>query len=101
MSRALARAAAGAAAAVSLPRVSLDEQRRARQAAEKRSPLLPGARTSRTRCCGAPTRSCTACWAIGGQPQLYLLRWLRLLFGREFHLADSMVVDAPSPTARA
>ena len=26
------------------------------------------------------------------QPQLYLLRWLRLLFGREFHLADSMLV---------
>ena len=26
------------------------------------------------------------------QPQLYLLRWLRLLFGREFHLSDSMLV---------
>lgn len=23
------------------------------------------------------------------EPQLYLLRWLRLLFGREFHLMDT------------
>ena len=81
--------------------------------------------TFRTRCCGAPTRSCTRhlrrrrCSSSSAlpaaladpnpnpnpdpdpdpdpnpnqvQPQLYLLRWLRLLFGREFHLSDSMLV---------
>ena len=26
--------------------------------------------------------------ALGIEPQLYLLRWLRLFFGREFHLED-------------
>lgn len=26
------------------------------------------------------------------EPQLYLLRWIRILFGREFHMEDSMVV---------
>ena len=30
--------------------------------------------------------------ALGVSPQLYLLRWLRLLFGREFHLEDVMIV---------
>lgn len=30
--------------------------------------------------------------SLGVEPQLYLLRWLRLLFGREFHLADVQVV---------
>lgn len=29
---------------------------------------------------------------LGVQPQLYLLRWLRLLFGREFHVEDAAVV---------
>ena len=29
---------------------------------------------------------------LGIEPQLYLLRWLRLLFGREFHLVDSCVL---------
>lgn len=28
----------------------------------------------------------------GIEPQLYLLRWIRILFGREFHMEDSMVV---------
>eukprot|EP00179_Madagascaria_erythrocladioides_P008908 CAMPEP_0198324390 /NCGR_PEP_ID=MMETSP1450-20131203/12417_1 /TAXON_ID=753684 ORGANISM="Madagascaria erythrocladiodes, Strain CCMP3234" /NCGR_SAMPLE_ID=MMETSP1450 /ASSEMBLY_ACC=CAM_ASM_001115 /LENGTH=506 /DNA_ID=CAMNT_0044028185 /DNA_START=88 /DNA_END=1604 /DNA_ORIENTATION=- len=30
--------------------------------------------------------------ALSVQPQLYALRWLRLLFGREFHLEDTIVV---------
>lgn len=40
----------------------------------------------------APPRHATV--ALGPQvpPQLYLLRWLRLLFGREFHFEDGKVV---------
>eukprot|EP00771_Trimastix_marina_P001839 gnl/Trimastix_PCT/2944.p1 GENE.gnl/Trimastix_PCT/2944~~gnl/Trimastix_PCT/2944.p1 ORF type:complete len:729 (-),score=222.48 gnl/Trimastix_PCT/2944:104-2290(-) len=38
----------------------------------------------------------------GIEPQLFLLRWIRLLFGREFHLLDAMVLwdglFADSPT---
>lgn len=30
--------------------------------------------------------------AVGVQPQLYLLRWVRLLFGQEFHLEDVVVL---------
>lgn len=30
--------------------------------------------------------------AMGVEPQLFLLRWLRLLFGREFHQEDVLVV---------
>lgn len=30
--------------------------------------------------------------AISIEPQLYLLRWLRLLFGREFHVEDALIV---------
>lgn len=29
---------------------------------------------------------------LGVEPQLFLLRWLRLLFEREFHLEDVLVV---------
>jgi hypothetical protein len=30
--------------------------------------------------------------SISMEPQLYLLRWLRLLFGREFHVEDALLV---------
>ena len=77
----------------SLPRVSLDEQRRARQAAEKRSPLLlKCAHIQDTLLRRADPQLHGVLAEKEVQPQLYLLRWLRLLFGREFHLADSMVV---------
>ena len=29
---------------------------------------------------------------VGIEPQLFLLRWLRVLFSREFHLHDAMVI---------
>ena len=29
---------------------------------------------------------------MGVEPQLFLLRWLRLLFGREFHQEDVLVM---------
>ncbi len=74
-------------------RASVEEQRRARLASEKRSPLLQKcAYIQEALLRRADPQLYAALTEKEVQPQLYLLRWLRLLFGREFHLSDSMLV---------